>query len=97
MANRTRNTNDTTKDAWKHKPIKDFGNMTAHELGIAFDMVADKSNWKNPIRAEVSAHYLEILQYAIPFHVGGSVFVGQSDTPGRIIVSSAGYYANIGA
>jgi len=66
------------------------------ELSAAFDLVAPKSHWKNPIDTELRGPVdIELIADAV-IHFTGSVPVFR--TRGKTtFVNAAGYYATIGA
>src|SRR5262245_36809222 len=78
--------------------------VTRGELEIAFNAVADKVNWKNPIDATVDldAYTKAIVAKAVEFFTGSKAkFARKGGTTtggiGRYRVTAAGYYAAIGA
>lgn len=86
-------------------------NVTRATLREAFDRVADKTNWKNPIDAEVvieSGDYeMETIREAVVFFAGcrpSFTFVrvvrriGANDSGSNLYrVRAAGYYVAVGA
>lgn len=72
--------------------------VTRGELSKAFDSVADRANWKNPINAVVALDSFGIclLTEAVIFFTG-SVPSYKSLGGGKYRVTAAGYYRTIGA
>lgn len=74
--------------------------VTRGELSEAFDWVADRSNWKNPIACAIvlSARQRALVREAIVFFTGSipTITVDDGDAE-TTIVRAAGYYATIGA
>jgi hypothetical protein len=59
------------------KSYKDklLGGYTEEELRSAFDAVADKEDWRNPIAALVTSDNLQITVYAINFYTANTTSV----------------------
>lgn len=77
--------------------VKCFGGATRmqSELTAAFNLVADKANWKNPVDALIDPAQREIVSDAV-VHFTGSVptFSPAGD---KLRVKADGYYLTIGA
>jgi hypothetical protein len=78
--------------------------VTRGQLSVAFDAVADKANWKNPIDATVDLddYTKAMVAEAIVFFTGSvAKFTRKGGTTtdgiGRYRVRAAGYYRTIGA
>jgi hypothetical protein len=66
------------------------------ELHAAFDLIKDKTNFKNPINSQVLKKDYEISNEACIFFTGSSLdIIGENDT--HYQVEAVGYYAAIGA
>ena len=69
-------------------------------LRPAFDAVADKAHWKNPINARIANHPLvrQLVAEAITFYAGGgATFEVDPSDDSKLIVRAPGYYVRIGA
>lgn len=86
-------------------PAADFaasllGGYTETELSAAFDRVANKVNWKLPVKALLpsitSAKEKAKIAFAITFYTGSVATFGKAPT-GHLLVTAPGYYATIGA
>jgi len=67
------------------------------ELKAAFDLVANRSHWKNPIRRTVPAGTdLELVREAVIFYTG-SVPEFSTKPDGSTLVVAIGYFAAVGA
>ena len=73
-----------------------MGGFTEAELGAAFSLVANKENWKMPIRAMVIKEKAEVVGYAVPWFTGGPATITPTHY-GTVLVTAAGYYACVGA
>ena len=86
---------------------KDFNNMVVfcdvdgkpvkRKVALGwFNLVEDKSNWKDPIDAVLSANYAvsDIIR-SIQFYAGGTTTI--TAVPDGFRYQNPGYYANIGA
>jgi len=78
--------------------------VTQGELSLAFDAVANKANWKNPIDAVVSldSYTMAMVREAVVFFTGSvptfELTTGTTTSGmGRYRVKAAGYYRTIGA
>jgi hypothetical protein len=76
--------------------------MTYAASCLAFDAVADKANWKNPIDAVVDAYTRELVREAVIFFAGCvPSFEPLTGTTtggiGRYRVKAVGYYNAVGA
>jgi hypothetical protein len=86
-------------DRGKGNEMSDFSKMvvatidgrpvTQGELSTAFDWVADRSNWKNPIDCVVvlSFRQMALVREAVPFFTGGPVVI----TPAQGTMSATEY------
>lgn len=82
----------------------DGRNITRAELQLAFDAVADKSNWKNPIDTfiDLDTYTMQVVRHAVIFFAGCvptfEAVSGQT-TGGlrRYRVKAVGYYIAVGA
>jgi hypothetical protein len=72
--------------------------VTQGELAAAFDWVADKAHWKNPIDCVValSPRQVALVREAVPFFTGSKARVEVIDE-GVVRIRAAGYFATIGA
>jgi len=69
--------------------VSDDG-YTRGDLRVAFDMVADKDDWKAPVDALIHPTYREVVREAVIFFTGSvPSFVARD---GRLRVHAAGYY-----
>lgn len=73
-----------------------FGGYTDAELHRAFDMVKNRTNWKEPINAVIAESDLDIVTEAVIYFTGCLIDVWPYKE-GRVRVTAAGYYAQIGA
>lgn len=77
-----------------------FGlDVTRGQLSLAFDQVADKANWKNPIDRVVriaSDRQMAFIREAVIFFTG-SVPTFTAKGANKYRVTAAGYYNTIGA
>jgi hypothetical protein len=78
--------------------------VTQGELSLAFDAVANRANWKNPIDAVVSldSYTMAMVREAVVFFTGSvptfELMTGTTTSGmGRYRVKAAGYYRTIGA
>jgi hypothetical protein len=75
--------------------------VTRGDLSDAFDHVADKSNWKLPVRATIDTRKvsLEMVKEAVVFFTGSVPTFSQLGRDGQPFfqVRAAGYYATCGA
>lgn len=78
-------------DAWLEAG---HGGYTTEQLREAFKVVANKEHWKYDIDADVPRSMRNILEYAIPYHVGGGhlEFIDLDDDKMRVL--AAGYFTN---
>ena len=69
------------------------------QLHPAFEMVADRKHWKNPINALVEADdaKLAIIAAAVPFFTGSLAEITKGRKRGTFRVRAAGYYETVGA
>lgn len=76
------------------------------EVSAIFDRVADKSNWKLPIKAEVALDFADsdLLREAVIFFTGSvptmeviEPFLNRNDGRSMYRVTAAGYYSAVGA
>lgn len=78
-----------------------WGNYTIWNLRKAFDKVAPKDNWKNPINTIVDGtEDVSLILSAIQFMTGSTGFVtlvSRQDGQLAYRIEAAGYYATIGA
>lgn len=73
--------------------------LTRSILSKAFDRVADKTNWKNPIRATIrcaTMDEIDTIGKAITFYTG-SVMVFLAKADGTVAIHADGYYKTCGA
>lgn len=72
--------------------------VTQGELSHAFDFVADRSNWKNPIDVVVvlSDRQVALVREAVVFFTGSVPTITKRED-GAVRVVAAGYYAAVGA
>ena len=72
---------------------------TRDELTAAFNMVADKTNWKLPIRARIERADFERCNAAAIFFAGSPLTLVRWVGPNRsmVRVTGSGYYICIGA
>jgi hypothetical protein len=98
-ANTTREQLEIEERAWEHTEIdrSPWGEFTVADLRKAFDVVADKANWKDAIRATVRADQLAITCAAVVFFTGSTPVVLNAMIPGTVKIEAAGYYAACGA
>jgi hypothetical protein len=85
--------NSVIVDAFRGRQI------TRGEFAAAFDLVADKANWKLAIDAEVPAvgeFEIYVLKQAVIFFTA-SIPQIETVAPGRVRVKADGYYAAVGA
>lgn len=78
---------------------KDMKPVTRAVLKEAFEMVEDKENWKNPVRAEVSClswTTLLVVKYAVTYFTGSVAKVKRLEN-GNYLVTAPGYYLTCGA
>lgn len=69
---------------------------TQEQLEQAFNLVKDKTNWKNPIKAKVPLDTdIELITEAVIHFTGGSPEIVQRKT--HYQVSASGYYLCIGS
>lgn len=74
------------------------GKFLVSELRAAFEKVADKGNWKNPVKAVIATKNAEITEAAIIFFTGSvPVFLPHRKSKTTCIVSAFGYYVAIGS
>ena len=67
------------------------------ELAAAFNLVANKENWKLPVHAWLTSHNLNICEVSDAIvHFTGSV-PELSFGPGTVLFKAKGYYVAIGA
>ena len=77
--------------------------VTRGELSVAFDAVADKANWKNPVDSVVDLNDAEMamVREAVVFFTGSvakfEARKGAKLPRCRYRVRAAGYYKTIGA
>lgn len=80
--------------------------ITRRELSTAFDIVAPKDHWKNPIDAtiEVDFNTADLIREAVVFFTGSvptfeviETVKDRGDGKGKYRVTAAGYYNTIGA
>lgn len=83
--------------------------VTRAQLSIAFNLVSDKTNWKNPINRELilTGQDVAMIRTAVQFFAGCvptfSVLAGRVEFDGKgnplstYNVKAAGYYAAVGA
>ena len=83
---------------------KVYRGYTQKELHIAFNLVANKSNWKDPTSTKISAKnlakYREVIEAAVPYFTGSCAeFVYSKDSLGRTThwCEFDGYYMCIGS
>tara|TARA_Y100001937_G_C6943326_1_gene251372 strand:+ start:160 stop:486 length:327 start_codon:yes stop_codon:yes gene_type:complete len=83
---------------------KVYRGYTQKELHIAFNLVANKSNWKDPTSTKISeknlAKYREVIEAAVIFYTGSCAeFVSSKDSLGRTTYwcEFDGYYMCIGS
>lgn len=73
--------------------------FTRDELKTAFERVADKQNWKNPIRALITEHLTDrdfiAIREAVSFFAGCVPMFRL--TPDGVKVTAPGYYVAVGA
>lgn len=83
-----------------------LGDRKRSEVSALFDLVADKSNWKNPINAEVALTFDEadLLREAVIFFTGSvpsldviEPCANRTDGKSLYRVKALGYYITIGA
>jgi hypothetical protein len=77
----------------------DGRSITRAELRAAFDRVADRSHWKNPIASSVVIHSefeREVIRRAVVFFTG-SVPTFEHVAGPFFICRAAGYFAAVGA
>lgn len=74
------------------------------ELSVAFDAVANKANWKNPIDkiVDLDAYGIALVKEAVIFYTGSvpsfTAFTGTTTSGiGKYRVKAVGYYVAIGA
>lgn len=71
--------------------MNDYQGFHILDLGPAFDKVKDSEDWRNPIRAVVSAEDLGITIAAIEFFTGTDVIVENATCgEGSFVVISEG-------
>lgn len=77
-----------------------LGGYTEAELSAAFSRVANKENWKLPIKSllpSITSHKERAkIAYAIKFYTGSVATFGKAPT-GHLLVTAPGYYAAVGA
>ena len=83
---------------------KVYRGYTQKELHTAFNLVANKSNWKDPTSTKISAKnlakYREVIEAAVIFYTGSCAeFVYSKDSIGRKTYwcEFDGYYMCIGS
>ncbi len=72
------------------------------DLRKAFDMVCDRTNWKNPIRATIEASDFSLVSAAVEFFTASILVVDEYVTDGdsgitALTVHADGYYVACGA
>lgn len=91
---------------WRVKVVAEVKGrpVTAETLSIAFDAVADKTNWKNPIDrvVDLDDYTKALVERAVIYFVGSTPTferLGGTTTGGvgRYRVRADGYYLTIGA
>jgi hypothetical protein len=65
--------------------------FTAEQLEWAFDLVASKKDWRNPISAYVARDLCHQVVCAIQFFTAAPIEVFETDQPGQVLVTSCGY------
>ena len=79
------------------KMIEDsMGGFTQEQLQDGFRKVANPSNWKMPIDAEIDPKDRDVVARAVPFMTGGDVHFEELPS-GRLRVTGPGYYNSVGA
>jgi len=78
------------------KPGVVFFNYTQDELQQAFDKIKTPGNWKEPIRATISAEDYNLAAAAVAYFTGSNLEI-EDNTKGQYMVYAAGYYAAIGS
>lgn len=100
-------THETIREAMNTEVVDriDGVDVLRSEFEGAFNRVADKENWKNPISACVEiadGHELEVILRAIAFFTGSMGTAcprGRTRSDGRTpyLITAPGYYAAVGA
>lgn len=70
---------------------------TRKQLEVAFNMIANHENWKNPIDAEIHPDSFDICNEACVFFTGSVLRVVGAAYPDMQHVVADGYYLTIGA
>jgi hypothetical protein len=65
------------------------------DLKEAFSRVADKINWKYPVKSRCNKKDVDILTVAIPFFTGSIAYF--YTRKGQMWVKADGYYVSIGS
>lgn len=77
-----------------------MGGYTDKELNDAFNLVANKENWKLPISATLpsitSASKRKLIAFAVTFYTGSVATFGKTAS-GKLLITAPGYYAAVGA
>ena len=86
------------------KTVPISGGFTRYELQEAFNLVVNKTNWKNPTCTKISkrnlSKYRRVIEQAVPFFTGSCAeFTYSTDSLGRIThwCEFDGYYMCIGS
>lgn len=72
------------------------GGYTQEALRAAFDKVADRRNWKNPIEAEIARDEFAITAEAVQFYTSSTLVIAE-DRGATLLVKAAGYYRTVGS
>jgi hypothetical protein len=77
--------------------MREYTDEQVEKMGEAFDLVADKGNWKNRINAVVPADAdIAVIEDAVAFYAGClATCVKLKD--GRWRVTAPGYYMSVGS
>jgi hypothetical protein len=76
------------------------GCYTQYELASAFTLIANKSHWKDPIKATIARSDLGICHASAVHFTGGGideVSANEQATPPTVTVSGEGYYIHVGS
>ena len=68
-----------------------YKGYTQAELKSAFDKIADPSDWKNPISAEMAGEEVTMAMAAIEFFTATTAEVAIDTTATRYTLTSPGY------
>lgn len=82
-------------EATKEEVVEGF-DFTVDQMRAAFDMIADKQNWKLPLHGIISKEEFRLCDQAAIFFAG-SPLESKDIGGGKLEVAGFGYYVCIGA